>query len=1220
MPGLRSTLRVLLGVFALLLTMAWVPATALAADNISITSAGPDSGGNPYDLTLVADDANNIELSNMTVDLSGPVNYTITDMTPADDQANPNAQAWAPSTPIPTADLPAGTYAITVDAADSSPETDSGLVPATGATIEISDSSTQVSVTPSHSDVTEGSPAVNFTGTVTGTAAFDGTTGVPIAGATVDVSANGSQVTQVTTASDGTFTYPAGTITASTSFDFSVPAATDGSYPSGDSGTVPVTAEQATGTLVSVTTGTPIYNAGVESVTFTGNVSAVSPITSAAVPITYAPVNLTIGGSPSGLSISTDGSGNFSYTDSNVTASTTFDFTVAPTNLYAAGDSGLINIAAASTSVTVPTTGINPPQVTQGTNSVTVTGAVLITPPGGTPLGIGSGVPLNVSINGGPVQDDVATTDSNGNFSYSTGALSQTTTFDFTVASSGLYGNGDSGLITVPADPGATSISVSPPSTAVTLGSTAPALTATVSVTPPGATSPEPIGAGIPVYLNGSELGTTNGSSQVSYTAPVAAGTYTFTVPSPNPGDPGDALYSAAATPAQAVVTASPATTSFNIGTPPVITFGSPSVVISGTVVAQQPPDVGGAQVDIGGEPVLVNGANPIQTQSNGSFAYATPDLTASSDFDFTIPADSNGLYSAGDSGQILVNVEPGETELSVTAAANGPNSETFTATVQIAPGGTTDPALQAGGPDVPIDVSVNGAAPVQEGLTDSTGTFVYGPVSVTPGDDYTFSVPTNSLYGQASQNVPLDKESTQLTVTPTQSAVTEGSQSVTFNGTVQVTPLGGSSAESIGADVPVYLGTQQIAQTNASGQFSYTVAGISQKTQYVFSTDASSTYGPGTATVPIGVNLAQTRITKVSISPGKLRYGQKTTLSGTLQYLSVSSAWTPLPRARVSIAEGKTTIGAVTTGSNGAFKETLPTTHGFSWSAGVAAGTLTAQTTRVGNLIISVPVKVRSFTAGLGVNGSVGITGCLQVTAPVDYGPTSTVTIQYSANGRNRWKTLGRLPLRNLDRSVRSCPRQTESYFSGSIRAALDNAYYRAYYPASSYFQTVASRVIHTWRNQTKITNYSVTPHLVASGKGVTISGRLWHVSGRKWVPYAHKTIQILYNQKGTSFWSTAIGTVKTNSKGYFSKAANAGKGNFVVVIYAEYGGNNVDLAYRTAGIAVTIRLRGAAVDSASGQVPEMLAAAGLERDTLARHEYLMLTDKTDKRAPTIE
>ena len=59
MPRLRPAVRVGLGTFALVAGMAWIPGTAMAAPaNITIVSAGPDGSGNPYDLTVVANDGN----------------------------------------------------------------------------------------------------------------------------------------------------------------------------------------------------------------------------------------------------------------------------------------------------------------------------------------------------------------------------------------------------------------------------------------------------------------------------------------------------------------------------------------------------------------------------------------------------------------------------------------------------------------------------------------------------------------------------------------------------------------------------------------------------------------------------------------------------------------------------------------------------------------------------------------------------------------------------------------------------------------------------------------------------------------------------------------------------------------------------------------------------------------------------------------------------------
>ncbi len=157
---------------------------------------------------------------------------------------------------------------------------------------------------------------------------------------------------------------------------------------------------------------------------------------------------------------------------------------------------------------------------------------------------------------------------------------------------------------------------------------------------------------------------------------------------------------------------------------------------------------------------------------------------------------------------------------------------------------------------------------------------------------------------------------------------------------------------------------------------------------------------------MPIGVTQAQTRISGVTISPAHLKYGQSATLTGTVQYLS-GSTWTPLPDSVVYLAETSTSLGSVTASSTGAFTATLPTTHGPGWSATVDQAALTQQTTATGNLTFAVPMKVKSFAASLGVNDKVNVTGCLQVTAPVGYGPQTTVEIQYRAWHEGRLEVL---------------------------------------------------------------------------------------------------------------------------------------------------------------------------------------------------------------------
>jgi hypothetical protein len=410
------------------------------------------------------------------------------------------------------------------------------------------------------------------------------------------------------------------------------------------------------------------------------------------------------------------------------------------------------------------------------------------------------------------------------------------------------------------------------------------------------------------------------------------------------------------------------------------------------------------------------------------------------------------------------------------------------------------------------------------------------------------------------------------------------------------------------------------VATTQANGAFSYTVSDVDAAASYNFSVAqklGSSGYTQATYDVPVVISPAITRITGIKLTPAHLKYGQKATLQGTVQYQN-ATGWIGIASTAVALAEGGTKLGSVQTNAKGTFTATLPTTHGAAWSAVMPAATLLQQASTVGNLVISVPMKATWFRASLGVLGQVAASGCLEVTAPVGYGPQASVQIQYATRSRGPWRVLGHLQLHDnlpagkVGAHYANCTGTTEAYFNGPLKAASDNAYYRADFPANTAFQGAISGVVHSWRYQSKITNFSVTPHAVNSGQAVTITGKLWHRTGRRWVPYAHRTIVILYNQKGTSFWSTALGPVKTNSKGEFRQVVNAGKGNFVAVIYTEYAGSNVDLAYRTGGIAVTIRLRSAlAYGLPSGQVSVMLATTGAERATLARHEYLILSGK---------
>ena len=165
--------------------------------------------------------------------------------------------------------------------------------------------------------------------------------------------------------------------------------------------------------------------------------------------------------------------------------------------------------------------------------------------------------------------------------------------------------------------------------------------------------------------------------------------------------------------------------------------------------------------------------------------------------------------------------------------------------------------------------------------------------------------------------------------------------------------------------------------------------------------------------------------------------------------------------------------------------------------------------------------------------------------------------------------------------------------------------------FPATSSFQTAVSKVIHSSRYPTRITGYTVSPHTLKKGQQVTMTGRLWRKTGSTWKPYGGRTMQIIYNEKGTSFWST-LGSPKTDSNGDFKLIAYGGPGNFIAIVYAEYTGSSTDLAVRSTGVPVTIKQTGnAGLTTTSGgarQLSVMIAASGAQSAMLTQQNLLIL------------
>ena len=840
-----------------------------------------------------------------------------------------------------------------------------------------------------------------------------------------------------------------------------------------------------------------------------------------------------------------------------------------------------------------------PPSVTLGSQSVTFSGTLT-----GTAAGSGGGVgianaPVSLSI-AGAAPSVVSTTDANGDFSYAVQGIAQTADYNFSVAGTSAYPAATDD-VTVPVDQATTSLVVTPDPATVTEGIQSVTFTGTATASvPTGAPDTSTsigVGSGVPVYLaigDGSpqEVTTTSDAAgDFSYTSPdTAPGTYTFTV------DP-TSLYTVV--PYSVIIGSQLAPTTMTV-TPSQadVTFGSQNVTFTGNVTADPQ---GASAVGVPGAPVYLStdGGNTEQqvatTDGNGNFTYSVSGLTASADYAFSVGGTS--LYDSA-SDDVSVPVAPAPTTLTVSASPPDPNLSarqvTFSGSASVTPSGnsTATPI----GPGVPVYLSISGQPATQVAVTDANGDFTYDATGPTEPADYNFEIESGDLYTQAADEVPLGpSQQSALSVKPSRTSVTRGAQSVTFSGMLTGTAPGSTTPNDI-QNVPVWLSVnggqaKQITTTGSSGDFSYQVTGLSKTTTYTFSVNETSSYTSAAATMAIGVTPAATRIHAIRVSPAHLKYGQKATLTGTVQYLN-GTVWTAIPGATVHLKETKTNLGSVVTNSAGKFTAKLPTTHGPGWTATVLAGVLTQQATAAGNLSIALPLKVKSFSAGLGVNDRVSLSGCLQVTAPVGYGPRTSVAIQYRAGKKGAWKSLGRLTLHNGARQYRTCPSADESYFSGSLPARLANAYYRAHFAATDSFQSTTSRDIHAWKDPTRIVSFSVSPRSLSQNGYVTMKARL-EIHHSKWQPWAGQQVSFIYNYQGTSFWNS-FDSVRTNSGGYATLRVRGSPGSYVVVVYAVYGGNRTHLASHSHGIDVSVN-NGASSQARPAALPDLGQFPGL-------------------------
>lgn len=738
MSGLCRTFGAALGAAVVVLAMVSPAFAATAAAGITILSAGPDSSGDPYNLTVTASDTNaggTLMSAPLTAHVFSASMQDVADPKMTYVSGPPTDQVWVANPPIAESALPAGTYTVTVDASDSTGESDTGL-PAPGS-FSFAYATSSLTVTAAPPSVTQGSQNVTFNGTLTGTA--PGGTPVGIANAPVNFSGAPSNPV-ATTDTNGNFSYAA-TGVAPSSYTFMAPGVT-AAYPAA-SATVTVSAQQAI-TSMTVSASPATVTEGMQSVTFSGTVTATPPAPASPVSVGGVPVYLSIGGSTPSAVTNTSASGGFSYAAQNVAPNTPYAFSVTSTSLYtAASDSAQVSAAAAPTTVSVSP---SPAVVTFGSPNVAFSGTVTALPQGSTTAVPVPGAP--VYLNGSSTS--FTTTDPSGHFSYNATGITQNTTDTFSVSaanSAGLYTDA-SDAVPVNVDPGTTAMTVTANPPDIDLVTSKVTFTGTVSVAPFGSTTAEGAGSGIPVYLSvgggaASQVTTTNDASgDFSYTATGVkqAADYDFSVNSTPLSTAASKSVPIGQNQVQSTLTVTP--------TPASVTEGSQTVTFAGQLAGVSPSGGPAVAIQNAAVDLSINGKAATQiktTDANGDFTYTVSRVSQKTAYAFSVASSATYTQATDD---VTVAVDQARTRIShirVTPAhlKYGQNA-TLRATVQYL-SGTTWTAL----PRTAVRLA-EGKVRLTKVTTASNGTFT-ATLPSTHGPGWTAVVNAASLTLQAS-------------------------------------------------------------------------------------------------------------------------------------------------------------------------------------------------------------------------------------------------------------------------------------------------------------------------------------------------------------------------------------------------------------------------------------------------------------------------------------
>jgi hypothetical protein len=457
------------------------------------------------------------------------------------------------------------------------------------------------------------------------------------------------------------------------------------------------------------------------------------------------------------------------------------------------------------------------------------------------------------------------------------------------------------------------------------------------------------------------------------------------------------------------------------------------------------------------------------------------------------------------------------------------------------------------------------------------------------PPGTYTATVDAADSTGGTQTGLPSDTSFPFLI----QSAVTLAANPPTVDYAHQTVTFSGSATKIIpGTTSPVaFVGEQlQIVGpvTAADHSDSYTVTTDSQgkfqlsvkpQPDNYYALIQSDTSMAGAQSQTVGITATQTPIRlAMKFASNAIEYGRTDEATGSLRYYQTSKTLKPLPDTTVTIARltppGQPKI-TVKTNADGGFRVHIPRqTASGRWAATAGGTTLLGKAEVTRPLAVHQTTGFRRTSITLGAFGFLTVKSCLVDTSPGRSGTqvNSPIAVQYRNSARGRWKQFVTV---EPTYGVPYCPRNSPLW-TVSVRAPAQNAYYRLRFAGNQTLRVSVSRVRHLWREETRITKFTVSPRHVHVNGAITVSGRLWRVATTKnsgnsarsgpWTPYAGRKVAIMFIEGGKDYAFDS--EPKTNSQGYFS-------GLFTVYGTAEwlarYNGDRTHFATSSRQIKVT-------------------------------------------------